>query len=57
MKHLRGLCCGDFVFGLAYTDEVGEAITAEPVWQDALFAAIHCSPTRLFRSPHWWTTH
>jgi len=42
-EQLRGLRCGDFVFGLACTDEVGEAITAEPVWQDALLAAI---PTR-----------
>jgi len=39
-EQLRGLRCGDFVLGLACTAEVGEGITTESIWQDALLAAI-----------------
>jgi len=39
-EQLRGLRNGDFALGLARTADVGEAICAEPVWQDRLVAAV-----------------
>jgi len=39
-EQLRGLRCGDLMFGLACTAEAGEGIIAESVWQDALLAAV-----------------
>jgi len=39
-EQLRGLRCDDFFFGLACTAEVGEAIIADPIWQDPLVVAI-----------------
>jgi len=39
-EQVRGLHCGDFLLGFAHSDDVGEDIIAEPVWQDRLVVAV-----------------
>jgi len=39
-EQLRGLRCGDFLTGLAYTPDVGAEIIVEPLWQDPLVVAM-----------------
>lgn len=39
-EQLRGLRTGDFKIGFAHTAEVGEEISADPIWHDPLILAI-----------------
>lgn len=39
-EQLRGLRSGDFMIGFAHTNEVGEDIVAEPIWQERLVIAV-----------------
>lgn len=40
VEQVRGLRSGDFMIGFAHTDEVGEGIVAEPIWEDSLVVAV-----------------
>lgn len=39
-EQLHGLRSGDFTIGFAHTEDVGDDIIAEPIWQDPLVAVV-----------------